>query len=51
MHHNGAIVYDEISSIDDVPSGWTDSQDGGTYLLIRCSSKALFGYLNDARSS
>src|SRR5438128_1474933 len=50
LHRNGAIVYDELSSVEDVPSGWTDSQDGGTYLLTRYSGKALFGYLDDARS-
>jgi hypothetical protein len=40
---DGTIVYNELSSVDDVSSGWTDSQDGGT-LLTRCSGKAwLFG--------
>jgi ferredoxin len=39
-----AIVYDEISSVDDLPKGWTDEQDGGTYRLKRRDDAALFGY-------
>ena len=30
---DGAIVYDEIESASDLPAGWTDVQDGGTYRL------------------
>ena len=40
----GAIVYDEIHSAADLPAGWTDEQDGGTYRLKRRSDGALFGY-------
>lgn len=40
----GAIVYDELRSLDDLPMGWTDEQDGGTYRLKRRSDEALFGY-------
>lgn len=39
-----AIVYDEINSIDDLPIGWTDEQDGGTYRLKKRSDEAFFGY-------
>jgi len=39
-----AIVYDEIRSVDDLPVGWTDRQDGGTYRLQRRDDEALFGY-------
>jgi ferredoxin len=39
-----AIVYDEISSVDDLPAGWTDEQDGGTYRLKRRDDNALFGF-------
>ena len=39
-----AIVYDEISSSDDLPHGWADEQDGGTYRLRRRDDDALFGY-------
>ncbi len=45
-----AIVYDELSSIDDLPVGWTDEQDGGTYRLVRRDDEALFGYVVGPRS-
>ena len=41
---DGAIVYDEISSSADLPAGWTDEQDGGTYRLRSRDDDALFGY-------
>jgi formate hydrogenlyase subunit 6/NADH:ubiquinone oxidoreductase subunit I len=40
----GAIVYDELASIDDLPAGWTDEQEGGTYRLRKREDGALFGY-------
>ena len=39
-----AIVYDEIRSVGDLPVGWTDRQDGGSYRLQRRDDEALFGY-------
>jgi sulfhydrogenase subunit beta (sulfur reductase) len=41
---DGAIVYDEIERDDDLPTGWTDTQDGGTYRLERRDDEARFGY-------
>jgi sulfhydrogenase subunit beta (sulfur reductase) len=41
---DGAIVYDEIRSAADLPAGWTDEQDAGTYRLKRRDDDALFGY-------
>jgi sulfhydrogenase subunit beta (sulfur reductase) len=41
----GAIVYDELSSTSDLPVGWTDEQDGGTYRLKKREDEALFGYV------
>ncbi len=41
---DSAIVYDEISSSADLPRGWTDRQDGGTYRVEPRSDAALFGY-------
>jgi ferredoxin len=41
---DGAIVYDDITSAADLPAGWTDEQDGGTYRLRRRDDDALFGY-------
>lgn len=40
-----AIVYDRISSTDDLPRGWTDVQGPGTYRLSRRDDDALFGYV------
>ncbi len=39
-----AIVYDEIDSLSQLPEGWTDAQDGGSYRLVRRDDPALFGY-------
>src|SRR5664279_1876970 len=41
---DGAIVYDEISKLADLPEGWTDQQDAGRYRLERRTDNALFGY-------
>jgi ferredoxin len=41
---DGAIVYDEIREVEDLPAGWTDEQDGGTYRLRRREDDALFGH-------
>jgi sulfhydrogenase subunit beta (sulfur reductase) len=40
----GAIVYDELESAADLPVGWTDVQDGGTYRLQRRDDDAVFGH-------
>lgn len=40
-----AIVYDEISSVDQLPRGWTDVQEPGKYRLQRRDDDALFGYV------
>jgi sulfhydrogenase subunit beta (sulfur reductase) len=42
--HNGAIVYDRIMKLDDLPQGWTDRQEAGRYRLEKRADKALFGY-------
>ena len=41
---DGTIVHDEINGVDDLPEGWTDEQDGGTYRLKARDDRALFGY-------
>ncbi len=41
---DGAIVYDRVASIDDLPRGWTDRQEAGSYRLERRSDDALFGF-------
>jgi ferredoxin len=39
-----AIVHAEIGGIDDLPIGWTEAQEGGTYRLLPRGDEALFGY-------
>jgi len=39
-----AIVLDEIDSAAELPAGWTDVQEGGTYRLARRDDDALFGH-------
>ena len=41
---DGTIVYDELERADELPIGWTDRQDGGTYRLERREDAARFGY-------
>lgn len=41
---DGAIVYGDLESEDDLPIGWTDRQEGGRYRLERRPDGALFGY-------
>ncbi|MFN8162202.1 MAG: 4Fe-4S dicluster domain-containing protein [Solirubrobacterales bacterium] len=41
---DGAILYDEIGSSADLPVGWTDRQEGGTYRVERREDGALFGF-------
>jgi formate hydrogenlyase subunit 6/NADH:ubiquinone oxidoreductase subunit I len=40
-----AIVYDDVSSLKDLPVGLTDEQNGGTYRLKKRTDGALFGYV------
>jgi ferredoxin len=42
---DGAIVYGEIRGVDDLPVGWTERQEAGTYRLERRTDAALFGYV------
>jgi len=39
-----AITYAPLASVDDLPIGWTDHQDGGRYELVPRPDRALFGY-------
>lgn len=41
---DGAIVYDGLSSTDDLPEGWGDEHEAGRYRLRRRDDMALFGY-------
>jgi ferredoxin len=37
-----SLVYDEVHSADDLPAGWVDVQDGGTFRLERADDAGLF---------
>lgn len=41
---DGAIVYDRIAGVPDLPAGWRDVQDAGRYRLERRDDAALFGF-------
>ena len=47
---NGAITYDELESAADLPAGWTDEQEGGTYRLRRREDEGVFGFAVGPRS-
>lgn len=39
-----AVIYDDLDGAEDLPIGWGDRQDGGTYRLVRRDDGAMFGY-------
>jgi ferredoxin len=41
---DGAVVYDELKSAAELPIGWGDAQEAGTYRLVRRDDEARFGY-------
>jgi formate hydrogenlyase subunit 6/NADH:ubiquinone oxidoreductase subunit I len=41
---DGAIVYDLVEKLADLPAGWTDEQRPGHYRVKRRNDEALFGY-------
>jgi ferredoxin len=41
---DGAIVYDELESAAELPVGWGDRQEPGSYRLERRADEARFGY-------
>ena len=41
---DGAIVYDRLGGVSDLPMGWADEQDGGRYRLRRGRHEAFFSY-------
>lgn len=40
----GAIVYDQVRSVDDLPRGWTEEQSAGQYRLKRRADEMLLGF-------
>jgi ferredoxin len=41
---DGAIIYDAVARLEDLPVGWTDRQDAGRYRIEQRGDAALFGY-------
>lgn len=41
---DGAIVYDRVRSIAELPAGWADDQNPGQYRLKRRGNDGFFGY-------
>jgi sulfhydrogenase subunit beta (sulfur reductase) len=41
---NKAIVYDQVASVNDLPIGYADEQDGGVYRLKKRGDSAIFGH-------
>ena len=39
---DGAIVYDEVRSVDDLPAGWRATESPGHYRLERTAGERLF---------
>lgn len=42
--HDEAVVYAPVSSVDDLPKGVGDEEEGGYYRLVRRDDDRLFGY-------
>jgi sulfhydrogenase subunit beta (sulfur reductase) len=41
---DGAILYDELSSAEELPAGWTEIHDPGRYRVERREDEARFGF-------
>ncbi len=41
---DGAIVYDQITSLEDLAAGWADEQEAGHYRITRRDDRVLFGF-------
>ncbi len=41
---DGAIIFDDLDGVESLPEGWGDTQDAGTYRVVKRDDKALFGY-------
>ncbi|HET7682313.1 MAG TPA: 4Fe-4S dicluster domain-containing protein, partial [Marmoricola sp.] len=47
----GAIVPAPVTGVDQLPRGWGDAQDAGSYRLRRRDDEALFGFAAGAQSA
>ncbi len=47
---DSAVIYDELASVADMPVGWGNTQDAGSYRLAERADQALFGYTQSPQS-
>ena len=47
---DNAIIYDTLTTTSELPAGYTDEQDGGSYRLKKRNDQAWFGYAVGAHS-
>lgn len=47
---DSAIVHDEIRSVTELPKGWTEEQEPGSYRLVPTGDDQLFGFSSPAQS-
>lgn len=47
---DGAVTYEPVKSVSDLPAGWTDEQEPARYRLNKGDSPAFFGYSLGAQS-
>lgn len=47
---DGAIVYGKVASVSDLPVGWHDFQDAGSYRLSKDDPLTFFGYVLGSHS-
>ena len=41
---DNAIILDELNSVEELPIGWTDEQEGGMYRIKKRNDNSYFGY-------
>lgn len=47
---DGAIAHHEIESVQELPRGWTEDQDGGRYQLVETGTDELFAFSSPSNS-
>ncbi|GKS58707.1 cytochrome c [Nitrospira sp.] len=47
---DGAVVWDEVVAVADLPIGWCDSQEPGQYRLARTDAPDMFGVVHGPQS-
>jgi formate hydrogenlyase subunit 6/NADH:ubiquinone oxidoreductase subunit I len=47
---DGAVVYDQVTQVGDLPAGWTDEQSPGHYRLVGNGTQSLFAFHSPPQS-